>query len=751
MTEVPGGLPATAELDRVLLDTKLAVPRPRSGWVARAHLIERARTSGCRVVSVTAPAGYGKSTLLAEWALREDRYVAWVSLDRLDDDPAALLTLLAAAVERIPGGDLGLASELVGIGVSPLGRAAPRMAAVLRASSVPFLLVLDDLHEVRSAECHDILGVVLAGIPDGSQVVSASRTEHPHLPRLRATGDAIELTASDLALDASGAEQIFATSHVTVTPEAAALLTERTEGWPVGIYLASLIARDDASGAVPMLTGEDRYVADFLQREALMRLPEHTQQFLRRTAVLDQMCAPLCDALVDDPAAPRAVEELRNLEASSLFLIPLDRRREWFRYHPLFREFLLGELARIEPECSMKLHLRAADWFESHGSMARALEHLLRTSELERCVHLVTQLVVPTWAAGQVGTVQRWLRTLGDVSVAGYPPLAVLSGYIAVFTGNAVDAERWAAVVKASSFDLVPLDGSSSFDSARAMLRATMCADGPERMLADAAMSIELEPEWSPWRDNALLLLGEAHLLLGDVDRAASLLEEGSVAGDRIGNGDSVVFCEAELALLDMDHGRWTQAGIRVRRLLGVIDEHRMHDYAVSMLGFAAASRLYVHNGDIAEANRHLTRAMRARRLCTHVLPFVAVRGRVQLARTCAALGDHAAARHLLREIDDLLLLRAHLGTLLREVTDLRAALDASEHLGATGRSPLTPAELRVLPYLQTHLTIKEIGERLFVSRNTAGSEIGSIYRKLGVSTRSDAVVQAVRIGLLGD
>jgi LuxR family transcriptional regulator, maltose regulon positive regulatory protein len=406
VSEDPRGAPRTVvALDVLLLDSKLSVPQPRPGSVSRAGLIEAARASDCRVIGVTAPAGYGKSTLLAEWALAEDRRVAWVSLDRFDDDPALLLTLLASAYARVSPASAGLVADVGGIGLSVLGRAAPRLASAFRTSPVPFVLMLDDLHELQSPACHDVLGVVISGIPRGSQLAAASRSEQPHLPRLRASGDALEFMASDLALDAAGAEQIFSKAHVSLTRELAVAVTERTEGWPTGLYLAAVIA-NDSNGEASMVSGDDRYVADYLYRESLIRLPESAQRFLRRTAVLDQLCAPLCDAVLGESGGQ---ERLRGLEASSLFLIPLDRRREWYRYHALFREFLLGELRRIEPDVVMKLHLRAADWYESNGSPALALEHLLNTAERDRCLQLVTELAFPTYQAGQMSTVQRWL------------------------------------------------------------------------------------------------------------------------------------------------------------------------------------------------------------------------------------------------------------------------------------------------------------------------------------------------------
>jgi LuxR family maltose regulon positive regulatory protein len=359
-------------------------------------------------------------------------------------------------------------------------------------------------------------------------------------------------------------------------------------------------------------------------------------------------------------------------------------------------------------------------------------------------------LALPTYEAGHISTVQRWLAALGDPAIEGYPPLAVLAGWIAALTGQTVEAQRWAAVLDAASFDLVPLDGSASFVSARAMLRTIMCPAGPEQAMIDASLAFAHEPPWSPWRDQALCLYAEAHLLTGDVDRAAALFAESVTSPATSFNADPLVLSESELALLAMDRGRWGEAAEHLDVALTAIDAHRMHDYATCILAFAGAARLAVHRGDLKEADRQHTRAMRARPSCTFVLPFLAVRVRLQLAKVSFAIGDHTTARHLLREIDDVLLHRPALGALVDEMSEFRQMVTSSPQLGATGASPLTPAELRLLPYLQTHLTIREIAERLFVSRNTVSSEVGSIYRKLGVSSRNGAVEHATTTGLLG-
>ena len=743
--DLPEEAAPTPELSRLLLHAKFSAPQPRPGAVSRVKLIETARKSDCRVVGVIAPAGYGKSTFLAEWAQTEDRRVAWVSLGRFDDDPVILLALLAAAYCRIDPGSADLIADLGGLGVSVLSRAAPRLASAFSASPVPFVLMLDDLHELRSPACHDVLGVLISALPRGSQLVAASRSEQPHLPRLRASGNVLEFGAGDLALDAAGAQQIFSQAQVSLTPEQAAAMTERTEGWPVGLYLAAVLAKEN-KGQAQTVTGDDRYVADYLYHEALSQQPEDIQRFLRYTAVLDQLCGPLCDAVLGSSGA---AGQLRRIEAASLFLIPLDRRRQWYRYHALFREFLFDELRRTEPDMIVTLHQRAADWYESNGFLELALEHTLSTEERDRSVQLVAALTLSTYQAGHMATVQRWLSAVGEANIERYPPLAVLAGWTSVLSGDTTGAQRWAALVDAASFDLTPADGSASFASARAMLRAAMCAAGPEAMMADATFAVAQEPAWSRWRDSALNLLAEAHLLAGHPDEAGALFAESSATAATMSNTDAIVISESELALLAMDRGEWQEAAGRLELALATIDEKRMHDYVMCVLAFAGSARLSLHHGDLNEVHRQLARAMRARPSATYALPFLAVRLRLQLAKVYLGIADPAAARQLLREIDDILTHRPALGTLIDEVEQLRRVF-ASNAAGVTGGSPLTPAELRLLPYLQTHLTSGGIAERLSVSQNTVRSEVSSIYRKLGVSSRNDAVRQATAIGLLG-
>jgi LuxR family maltose regulon positive regulatory protein len=282
------------------------------------------------------------------------------------------------------------------------------------------------------------------------------------------------------------------------------------------------------------------------------------------------------------------------------------------------------------------------------------------------------------------------------------------------------------------------------------MFRAALCRDGAEQMLLDAGFAVAQESTVSPWRSTAVCLLAEAHLLAGDVEQAVARFVEASAFAAMVTNADMLVLSGAELAVLAMDRGGWEEATERVTFVLATIDEHRMDDNAMSVLAFAAAARLAVHRGDLKQANVRLTQAMRARPACNSAMPYLGVRSRLQLAKVYWLTGDHATARHLSREIDDILLRRPALGTLVDAASELRGIVTSSPDAGAAGVTPLTPAELRLLPYLQTHFTLREIAERTFVSRHTVSSQVSGIYRKLAVSSRADAVERATAIGLLG-
>lgn len=730
-------------LGGILLDGKVAPRPPRAGGVSRRGLIERARAANDRIVAVTAPAGYGKSTLLAEWAAIDERPVAWASLDRFDDDPAALLTLLATASASFSPDAAEVVSEMKGLGSSILGRSAPLLAAALARAPQPFILFVDDVHTAASVECHDVLEVVLAGVPSGSQVVIAGRHEQSYFARLRIDVPTLEIGVDDLRFDVSGARTIFADAEVAVSDADVELAVDRSEGWPAALFLCALAVKSGAD--VHAIAGDERFVSAYLYHECLASLPADLQQFLRRTAVLDQLSAELCDAML---GTSDSWELLRQVEARNLFLIPLDRRDRWFRYHSLFREFLLADLHHRESSAIAGLHAAAAQWLEGAGMLDHAVEHLLAAGDLEGAGRLVSELALATYQRGEVATVERWLDSLGDDVTEASPELAVLAAWTAILQGKSPASERWAAVLERFEVDGAPEEDLIAFESARAMVRAAMCADGWERVLADGRLAVESEPAWSPWRDQALHLLGSGLLLAGEPNEARAAFVESSACAAQAGNADSVLLSEAELAILDMDEGRWTDAEAHAHAAVRAVDEAHMEGYPTTGLALAVSARLALRRGDAAAAQRLLARAMRARVHCTHVLPYLAMRTRLQIAMVFRGLGDRAAAMHMLREIDELLARRPRVGVLADEIARFRRLLD--ETTMSTASTPLSPAEMRLLPYLQTHLTINEIGKRLYISRNTVSSEVGSIYRKLGVTTRGAAVERAIESGLLG-
>jgi LuxR family maltose regulon positive regulatory protein len=730
----------------VLLSSKIQTPPYRQGAVSRSALIDRARRSGARVVSVTAPAGYGKSTLLAEWAAIDPRNVAWVSLDRADDDPAALLSVIAAAAAGLSPSADAVVSDMRGVGAVALGRSAPLLAGALAAAPADFVLFIDDLHWADSPDCQDALEVLLARVPRGSQVVVASRREPPLMARLRAAGDAWEISVDDLSIDAEGARVIFDEAGAEdVEDDDLRSIVERCEGWPTGLFLSALVAR--SGGDAASVSGDDRYLADYLYRECLARLPEDLQWFLRRASVLEQLSAASCNAVlgIEDSRS-----RLHEIEAANLFLVPMDRRRGWFRFHALFREFLLVELERAEGAAAVaELHRRAAEWHEDHGASAQAVEHLLQAGDTERAARRVAELGLPLYQRGQVSTVRRWLLELGESRVRDYPPLVVSMTWTAMLLGEVAAAERWSRVLASIDAATVPAAKRTGFESARAMVRAALAEHGVERVVADAAFAVEHEPATSVWRDQALHLWGSACVLVGDAAAAKLAFEEAVDVATIMGNTDTVVLSEPELALLAMDAGDLKLARKHVDRALAAIEDNHMDGYPTTALALAVAARVAVHDGDRDDGDRLLARAMRARVGCTYVLPFHSMRVRLQLAKAYVAIGDRSAAWHLLREIEDLLRKRPDVGVITTEAEDLREGL-AAEPASGGGSVPLTPAELRLLPYLQTHLTIAEIGQRLFISRNTVSSEVGSIYRKLAVTTRGAAVERASALGLLG-
>ena len=368
-----------------------------------ANVVAELRPS---LAAVSAPAGYGKTTLMVEWARQDPRPSAWVSLDRVDNDPLSLLGLVATALDAVNPVDPVLVSDLASPGVSVMGRVVPRLAAWMLTTE-PFLLLLDDLHEIDDQECRDVLTLLVDHLPPGFTVAAASRAEvWLGLARRRTHGQLLEIGASQLAFDSPQAAQLLGAAGVTLAPDVVDEFRQRTEGWPAGLYLGALALRDahDRSKALEMFAGDDRFVADYLRSEILDRAQRDVRLFLTRTAVLDEMCGSLCDATLGSTGS---ADMLASIEQSNLFLVPLDRRREWYRYHGLFRDLLRADLMRADPDLVPELHRRASGWYESNGELERAMEHAQASGDSERAARLFGRWYLPTFFSGRVAAADR--------------------------------------------------------------------------------------------------------------------------------------------------------------------------------------------------------------------------------------------------------------------------------------------------------------------------------------------------------
>lgn len=718
-------------------------PGPHGSDARRSTIIEAVRSSPCSVVGVTAAAGYGKSILLAQWARSERRAVASVALDRSHDDVDRFVTAVATAfAEAAP-------RVLRGQPVSASGEWEPtahELAAALRACPRPFVILIDDLHLLRSPACHEALRTIVAAVPSASQIVTASRHVQPHLARFRVGREVAELTDRNLALDAAQARAVAAQAGVELPAPEAHRLVQVTEGWPAGIALAVLGSRE-GHHLPSTVAGDDRHVADYFQTEVLAPLSADLQEFLRRSAVLDRLSGGLCDEVLE---RTDATARLRDLETTTLFITPEGAGRHSYRHHRLFREFLLAELQREDARVVRRLHSRAAHWYEATGAPMVAVGHLLATDEHERTAALVQATAPTAWLSGEVDQVQDWLAALGARRIAEDPRLVIVQCWLAVLTGQPAVAEHWLASLEEHVRDG---DGvSPSVSSELALLRSATCPAGPDQALRDARWACEgQDHHGSARRAQALALCGESHLLLGDSDEAVECLERAVSAGEERKRPDLVAGCRAILAWILMDRGAWDDGAAQADRALLALRTSTLVPQPSTLLSHGASARAHLHFGDSRAARRDLAAAMATRSVSTYARPFPAVKGRLEVAKLLWATGDHGGARMLLREIHDVFRERPDLGV-LREEFDGFAQMTQGEAVPGPDSvtAPLTPAELRLLPYLQTHLTIAEIGARLFVTRNTANSEIASIYRKLGVSSRGSAVDRAIVLGLLG-
>jgi LuxR family maltose regulon positive regulatory protein len=730
-----------------LSEPKFHPPAARPGIVVRTGLLQRLATAQAPVITVTAPPGYGKTALMAQWADRLGPRVAWLSCDNADNDPVVLLSALAIALDRIGPVDPAIFPALAssGAGVSIV----PRFVSAAASMQPPVTVLLDQAEAVTNRHCLNAIAEFALRLPPGWQLALASRSAVP-LPtaRLRAQGGLLEITANDLAMEPLEACSLLRGAGVEADEASVADLLQRTEGWPAGLYIAALAMKsgNQQSAAGFTFTGDDIFMGDYLRSELLGQISGAEVSFLTRTSVLDRMCGPLCDAILGEHGSGAVLEQL---EARNLLVVPLDRRRHWYRYHHLLQELLRAELQSREPGLVQDLHFRAAMWFEANAMPEAAIDHAQAAGDYDRVARLILELQQPVWASGRVETVRRWMEWLKDVTAAEhYGAIAAHGSLIFALLGQPGEAESWvAAAERASPAGILP-DGST-MEGTLAYLRACLARDGTAGMRHDAKIAWDGLSPASPYRVTMLFTEAASYLLDGEPARAEPILDRALDVAAHAGAPPVTAIILALQCSMAAERKSWPEVISLAERAIAIVQAGHLDDYLTSALVYAWAARAALHQGNSSQGRFYLGRASRLRPLLTYMLPVLSVQALLEMAQCYITLADRAGAAAVLTQAHGILQQRPDLGILPTQADRLQAKL-ATVQARAAGPSALTAAELRLLPLLSTHLPVPEIAAELFLSPHTIKSEMKSIYRKLGATSRTQAVARSRELGLLG-
>lgn len=717
---------------------RIAPPLLRPTTVPRARLLQRFSTDGQGgIVLLRAPAGYGKTTVLAQLAAQAREDVAWLSVEQQDEDPVALLRGVAHALAAVGSADQALVDRLQAGPNGVVTLALPRLMQVLGERTRPLLLILDDVHRLTSRGALDVLEALCRYAPATCTVVLAGRTA-PGIAtaRLRAEGRLWDVTATDLRMTPSEGAAALRAAGAEIGDEEAAELVRRCEGWPAAIYLAGL--GDGASG---FSGGPDpEHLAAYLREEVLTAVPPQDADFLLRSSFLDELRPDVCDrALGIDDAAAR----LRALSQADVFVSRPDRAAERYRVHGLFREVLEHELRERHPDEARAMRRRATLAYRDLGDAERAVLHASASGDRELVSELIWQAAPRVITQGGSDTVVRWCGLLGDEVPPDLPGVALARGWAAYELGDSETAGHCVALALGRGPDERLRDGAGVRTMAL-LLRGTMGLQGREAARVDGvAVAADLDRAHPVW-PVAAVLLGSLALLDGDVDEARAHLADAELAAaGRLHTVYAVAL--AQQTVLEIHRGRLDGATALTRRA----DAHQrasgVGSYFSQSLVSSARAWVLTHTGALPEAAAAAAQGARSLALARYGTPWLVDESRLLLAGAFAGLGDPVTGRSLLAEVD----LDADApGPVLTALAQRsRSSLGAA---GAVGDGAgLTTAELRTLQYLPTHLSLREIGERLFISRNTVKTHTIAIYRKLGVTSRSEAVGRSRELGLL--
>jgi LuxR family maltose regulon positive regulatory protein len=727
-----------------LLSTKLCIPPVRPELVPRPRLVERLNAgllgqSGSfarKLTLISAPAGFGKTTLLSEWAHSGDRsetcpYVTWLSLDERDNDLAHFLAYLIAALQKI---DEDVGASLLNAFQSPQRPPIEELLTALinQIDAIPerSVLILDDYHLVTAQPIHDAVAFLLDYLPVNMHLVIATRADPPlPIALLRGRGQLTELRSTDLRFTAEeAAEFTRRVSGLELSADDVAALASRTEGWIAGLQMAAVSMRgqENIADFIRAFTGSERYILDYLIEEVLRRQPENIQTFLLQTSILDRLTGPLCDAVlrvsapvlsaVEGSANQRASESLadsqatlEHLERNNLFVVPLDSKRRWYRYHHLFADLLRHRLRQAHPDLTPILHGRAGAWYEQNGLIAEAIDHALAAGDPEWAAYLVEQAAESTMLRSEFATLLCWVEALPEDLVYTRPRLCVYQALSLVLGGQPLD------VAESRLQKAVEADKDGSVAGEVTAFRALIAAyrGKRERSTKLSQQALELLPEESLFfRSFVAGFLGLAHLYSGDVEPATRAFEEAVRVSEKTGNVVIAVLARCHLAELSMLKGRVDEAEVFYKQALDVAVGDRGQLQPIAGVALIGLGRMELERYDLEAAERHLTEGIE---LADRWGEAGTISGYTGLARVRQAQGDERGA---LEAVQMALRLAERFDAM--EVDDIGAALCQARLWIAQGNIEAAArwAETRGL---EKHLSLETLKEEI--------ASVFSLYR----------------------
>jgi LuxR family maltose regulon positive regulatory protein len=739
--------------ETVVLETKLTRPPVRAEHVPRHDLLAVLRSGARRLTLLAAPPGFGKTTLLAEWAAAGDGPpVAWLSVDEEDNDPARFFAYMVEALRRVERelGGRALAA-LRTPGADLVDVVLPLLLNDLAALERELVLVVDDYHLIANPEVHEALAYLIAHAPGSFRLVLATREDPPlSLGRMRARGELGELRAGELRF--TGEETaVFLTDALglELSADNVALLQARTEGWPAALYLAALSLRGrDASAVIERFAGDDRFLVDYLAAEVLARQPPELRSFLLQTSILKRFCGPLCDAVAD---RENSAALLAELERSNLLLVPLDSRREWYRYHHLFGELLQHELKATDRDSLPVLHRRASSWYREAGLIVDAADHASAAGDVDAAVELVARHYAFFVDRGQLATVLRWLEQLPEASAAQDWLLCFAGTVVTAHAGQLDEAERWLELAKRAP----PLARDGQEPAAPLAVLAAylrLLRGDIGGTVANGRRALAAAPAADPlWALGPQMVLASGLWWAGEANEASAIVETVTRTAKSARIPAMTVYALGVRAAIALDEQDEPAAEALADEAIELMHRAELDDHPWVAMAHVVQGALLGRHGELEAAAEAIERGMELGR--RQAAWQVTVCASIALAEVKQRAHELAAARRLLARVRDLLQSLPDPGDGLERLarTEKTLRLHPTRDRGAASAPywELSERELEVLRLLPSQLSQREIAAELYVSFNTVRTHARVIFQKLGVTSRAEAVARAHELGLL--